>query len=674
MQSASFIDGSSLGAEGGVEGESPERATPESIAAVLAATAASLRTPADVPKEDVELAPLVREEALAPLQVQGLDPGPIDYLVRCVGGRFADRFVHVNRKSGELFGTEEGGPEVTMCIEDAGLSSQHACIMFDHDSYQYFLEDVGSEDGTWLVVRWRRSVALQGDQVLRAGNAPLLEITQGPLIPEEEEVSMFLAVYQLQYLARSFMENGLRSLDDIRKAKARGTSIVEMMSGDLTEAGDQMVLAMALDELDRHLSPEVHERHMIRIVMRPSTGLEPIEVCRCGWAGGLVALAPDGSPSEIPAAQEPPPGPLSQSEGDQVLGVVPGTGWQRWEYLKLGYSNGAYYVHLRDHRDRSSPERCFIRLGRGQRHWLQPQDVFRIGQLEFEVLRFNVGVHSEQGKRPTMEDEEVVVQDLTLSHWRNSSFFAIYDGHGGRECVQFLRLNLHRHLVESLARKGGLDSSTQVFHDIHECIKTSFLDLDVRYLDLARSGRDGHECGSTAVVVCIIGAWLWCANVGDSRAVLCREGKAVLLSSDHRPSREDEAARVEAAGGFVTFGRVMGRLALTRAFGDLDCKTAPSLTGSGTGENMIIADPEIRLERVTPQDELLLLACDGLFDVFSTQEAIDFARAHLAAMPPGEQDPKSAAQALVHEAIHERGSRDNVTAMIVSFRRGIVCS
>jgi len=386
----------------------------------------------------------------------------------------------------------------------------------------------------------------------------------------------------------------------------------------------------------------------------------------------LVALAPDGSPSEIAAAKPPPPGPFRHMEGDQVLGVIPGTGWSRWEYLKFGYSFGMYYLHLRNHRDTDSPERCYVRLGQQQHHWLQPQDVFKLGDLEFEILRFNTGVHAEKGKRPTMEDQEIALQDLAISHWRNSSFFAVYDGHGGQECVQFIRLNLHRYLVESFAAKGGLDHATQVMFDINESLKHTFLEVDRRYIELAKKGDGGHECGSTAVAVCIVGAWLWCANVGDSRAVLCREGKAILLSLDHKPDRADEIARIQAAGGFVTFGRVMGRLAITRAFGDLDCQAAPSLLGNGNGEKVIVAEPEVRLERITPQDEFLLIACDGLFDVFSTQDAVDFVRAHMATMPPGEQDPKSTARAIVHEAINERGSRDNVTAMVVAFKRGIV--
>ena len=63
------------------------------------------------------------------------------------------------------------------------------------------------------------------------------------------------------------------------------------------------------------------------------------------------------------------------------------------------------------------------------------------------------------------------------------------------------------------------------------------------------------------------------ANVGDSRAVLSRGGVAFSLSKDQTATREDEQARIEAAGGWVNKGRLNGVLAVSRAFGDVEHKT-----------------------------------------------------------------------------------------------------
>merc|ERR1712137_860710 len=112
---------------------------------------------------------------------------------------------------------------------------------------------------------------------------------------------------------------------------------------------------------------------------------------------------------------------------------------------------------------------------------------------------------------------------------------------------------------------------------------------------------------------------------------------------------------------------VLGRLAVSRAFGDEEYKQV----NDNLNQSLVIAEPEIRLEQLSPQDEFLFMACDGLFDVFSSQEAVDFIRARLAAMPGNEQDPQRAVQDIVHEAIHDRRSRDNVTALLVTFRRAV---
>ncbi len=81
-----------------------------------------------------------------------------------------------------------------------------------------------------------------------------------------------------------------------------------------------------------------------------------------------------------------------------------------------------------------------------------------------------------------------------------------------------------------------------------------------------------NKCGSTAVVLVIIGVHIFCANIGDSRAVLSRNGKAVNLSLDHKASRPDEIERIRNNDGFIQFGRVGAKLAITRAFGDFEFK------------------------------------------------------------------------------------------------------
>ena len=79
--------------------------------------------------------------------------------------------------------------------------------------------------------------------------------------------------------------------------------------------------------------------------------------------------------------------------------------------------------------------------------------------------------------------------------------------------------------------------------------------------------------GCTANVVLIDNyKKFYIANAGDSRCVLCRKGKAVALSIDHKPDNEGEKKRIEKAGSTISEGRVDGNLNLSRSLGDLKYK------------------------------------------------------------------------------------------------------
>ena len=121
---------------------------------------------------------------------------------------------------------------------------------------------------------------------------------------------------------------------------------------------------------------------------------------------------------------------------------------------------------------------------------------------------------------------------------------------------------------------------------------------------------------------------------------MSRSGKALDLSVDHKAKRPDEQHRIKSQGGYIVYGRVLGRLAISRAFGDFDCKNIEmtinednsQVPGSGQEgqkviRNFIMSEPEIRVVDIDPtSDDFLLLASDGLFDRFSSQECVKITR------------------------------------------------
>merc|ERR1711991_558664 len=107
------------------------------------------------------------------------------------------------------------------------------------------------------------------------------------------------------------------------------------------------------------------------------------------------------------------------------------------------------------------------------------------------------------------------------------------------------------------------------------------------------------------------------ANCGDTRSVICRGGTAVDITRDQKATDPYEIARIVKAGGFVQNGRVMGILAVARAFGDATLKTA-------NAPKAVTVEPEITSFRPLPEDEFIIMATDGLWDVMSSQVAVDF--------------------------------------------------
>jgi serine/threonine protein phosphatase PrpC len=111
--------------------------------------------------------------------------------------------------------------------------------------------------------------------------------------------------------------------------------------------------------------------------------------------------------------------------------------------------------------------------------------------------------------------------------------------------------------------------------------------------------------GTTGAVCLLTGDKIYCANAGDTRIVLSRKGRAVRLTFDHKADIPEEVERIRALGGHVTDRRVLGILAVARSLGDFFLH--PYVT----------ADPYLTVTSVSPGDEFIILACDGVWDVLS---------------------------------------------------------
>ncbi|KAJ4818017.1 Protein phosphatase 2C family protein [Rhynchospora pubera] len=179
-----------------------------------------------------------------------------------------------------------------------------------------------------------------------------------------------------------------------------------------------------------------------------------------------------------------------------------------------------------------------------------------------------------------MEDAVRIAQGFTRTASEVASghyydFFAVYDGHGGVQVAHKCRDRMHMVMAEEVARRwGGPESEFVCWEDT---MAESFRRVDAEVATKGEPMYDGimsglsETMGSTALIAVVSERRIVVANCGDSRAVLSWGGRAVALSSDHKPNRPDEMRRIEQAGGKVIDWngfRVWGILATSRSIGD----------------------------------------------------------------------------------------------------------
>mmetsp|Transcript_50453 Transcript_50453/g.117771 ORF Transcript_50453/g.117771 Transcript_50453/m.117771 type:complete len:435 (-) Transcript_50453:76-1380(-) len=290
---------------------------------------------------------------------------------------------------------------------------------------------------------------------------------------------------------------------------------------------------------------------------------------------------------------------------------------------------------------------------------LMSEPISAMAVEKFTSRGWTAGAAAMQGWRRSFEDRHILKDACHGAE--PAAIFAVLDGHGGRLAAAESCLLLQEHLVR-IARQG-----TMLDEDAREELKKAFVKADA---DLRASLPPEDRSGTTVVAAVITNPseGQYCvrlAHCGDSRAVLRTAATGRLHSTeDHKPSREDETSRIRAAGGSVDQGplggpmRVDGSLAVSRAMGDFHFKPhdlEPEFC-------KVTTLPEVKTVWCTSGD-WILLACDGIFDVLSTEEVAEFVEERLRDDSTG-SDVAKVVQDLLQECL-KRDSKDNCTAVLV---------
>jgi len=267
-----------------------------------------------------------------------------------------------------------------------------------------------------------------------------------------------------------------------------------------------------------------------------------------------------------------------------------------------------------------------------------------------------VGAATMHGWRETMEDAHAI--HLSLEKHPSSAFFGIFDGHSGSACSKFISENLPSNI-------DNLQNFTE--QEVSQVV----MDTDQQFLDAETyKNKDDGSAGIFTIATfdeTTNKYSLLNANIGDSRTVLAQKQPdnsylAIACTHDHKPTNEEERKRIEEAGGSVQIGRVDGQLALSRAFGDRMLKTLHL----PPEKRKVTSKPDI-ISKECGKDDFLFLACDGIYegDVFTRESVIKFISERLE-----QTDDTASICADVLEECLKRGSRDNMSAMIVQFVDG----
>lgn len=269
----------------------------------------------------------------------------------------------------------------------------------------------------------------------------------------------------------------------------------------------------------------------------------------------------------------------------------------------------------------------------------------------------NIHSASLKGKRDSNEDRHVIKlyldsKENTDNKFANVNFYAVYDGHGGKFVSKYLSDNLHSFFTDKRVEYPLKKSYVNRAYDGIQA------NLEKKY------PKQSESCGSTCLAMVHFKDkrtstnYINVLNTGDCRAVMCRNNIAYRLTKDHKPGTPEERTRiVDELGGKIYFDGYDWRvndLSVSRAFGDNESK------------KYVTHRPDLFKYKLTKRDKFIVMACDGLWDVMTDQEVVDFVLSNNYNMLNGQRLVKNvnASKSLAEQAI-QKGSGDNITALVI---------
>jgi len=243
------------------------------------------------------------------------------------------------------------------------------------------------------------------------------------------------------------------------------------------------------------------------------------------------------------------------------------------------------------------------------------------------------------------------------------AWFGVFDGHAGSTVSDKAQGKLLKCIQDTQHFNKYIQKETDITKEeftqgIKKGVQEGFLAFDEKMRDLLALSEEDNS-GSTAVCALVTHKYIVLVNCGDSRGLICTKGAPSLATIDHKPTDEEEKRRIEKAGGKVVNGRVEGSLAVARALGDFEYKKVKEI---GPTQQMVSPEPDIYIKEIDPEDEFIVLACDGVWDVMNNNEICKYISSRLKVT----NNLETLAEEVLDTCLH-KDSKDNMTIIIVTF-------
>ncbi|SOS76743.1 protein phosphatase PPM1, putative [Plasmodium sp. gorilla clade G1] len=297
--------------------------------------------------------------------------------------------------------------------------------------------------------------------------------------------------------------------------------------------------------------------------------------------------------------------------------------------------------------------KCGFYSFKGNRTYNEDRVIIIEDMNNFLKEEYDILTKKEKKEYELMDEEYLnIINNIKDMETPSYIYCAIYDGHNGDNAVNIVQKLLHIHMYYYFINGNGLENS----------LKYSFQEIDnylcKNIINIKEENHSNYSSGTTACVSVIFKNMLYVANIGDSRCIISKNGRAIVLTVDHRASiNKKEQDRILKSGGILDDeGYLGGCLGVCRGFGSFHKKTKEKLKG-------LICEPDLFHIKLTDDDEFLIICCDGIFDVITSQEAVNTVKNSLIQS----RDAKTAAEALCQLA-YKKKSLDNLSVLVVIFQ------